>query len=153
MRTQAGRMAELVEELQESLLGQWIEEGYQGRGVSSAARNDGARSLLTAIRQGLTAEGDPLAFDAPAWDSLRDALAAFSSSDAAQGRLAGDTSRFILAMKRPVFVALQQRLAADTGKLMESVLWISSLVDAMAQFTAEAYQRTREDMILRQQRE
>jgi rsbT co-antagonist protein RsbR len=150
---QGGRMTELLEALQESLLGQWIEEDYEGRGVSSAARKESARSMLAAIRQGLTADGDPLRFDAPAWDSLRDALAEFSSSNAAQGRSVGDTSRFILAVKRPVFLALQRRLAADTGKLMDAVHWISALADAMAQFTAEAYQRTREDMIHRQQRE
>ncbi len=153
MEMRDGRMAELLEALQESLLGYWIEESYEGKGVSSAARKESARSLLAAIRKGVTSNGDPSHFDGPSWDSLRDALAEFSSSNAAQGRSAGDTSRFILAVKRPVFVALQQRLAADTGKLMDSVQWISALVDAMAQFTAEAYQRTRDDMILRQQRE
>jgi rsbT co-antagonist protein RsbR len=146
-------MKELLEALQESLLDRWIEESYEGKGISSGVRKENGRAMLAAIREGLTADGDPLRFDAPAWTALRDALAAFSSSNAAQGRSAGDTSRFILAVKRPIFVVLKERLAADTGRLMDSVQWISALVDGMAQFTAEAYQRMREDMIQRQQRE
>jgi rsbT co-antagonist protein RsbR len=56
-------------------------------------------------------------------------------------------------LKRPIFLALQQRLGSDAAGLMSSVLWASELVDAMAQFTAAAYQASREEMIQRQQRE
>jgi rsbT co-antagonist protein RsbR len=145
-------VAKLLEESRDALLSQWIEEEYAGKGVSSIARKESARAMLAALGMGIAAGGEPSRLDDPAWQALRDALADVSSSDAAQGRSAGDTGRFILALKRPLFLALQQR-AGDPGQVMEAILWVTALVDTMAQFTIEAYQRTREDMIERQQRD
>ena len=153
MGAPGARVAELLESSGETLLSQWIEENYEGRGASSAARKENARSVLAGLAQGIAAGGEPLRFDAPAWEALCEALREVSATDAAQGRTAGDTSRFILALKRPILLALQQRAGNDTRALMESVLWVSAMADAMAQFTATAYQRTREEMIQRQQRE
>jgi rsbT co-antagonist protein RsbR len=146
-------VGQLLEEGRQSLLVEWNDASPRdGRG-SSAARTEDSRALLEALEAGIAANGDAAKFEAPAWSALRDVLADVSSSDAAQGRSAGQTSGFILALKRPIFLALQQRLGSDAAALMSSILWVSQLVDAMAQFTAAAYQTSREEMIQRQQRE
>jgi rsbT co-antagonist protein RsbR len=153
MNAQGAKVAELLEAAQESLPGQWVDQDFAGKGVSTAGRKENAGAIIGALKDGIAANGDPRQFDAPPWDMLRNALADVSSSDAAQGRSAGETSGFILALKQPIFRGLQQRLHQDAGALMEAVLWSAGLVDAMAQFTASVYQRTREDMIRRQQLE
>jgi rsbT co-antagonist protein RsbR len=146
-------LAKLLKEVREALLSDWMDESRAGRSDSGVDRMEHARTMLLALEQGITADGDPQQFDSPAWEGLRHALADVSASDAAQGRSAGETSRFILSVKRPVFLRLQQQAGKDVGDLMDSVLWASALVDAMAQFTASSYQQSREDMILRQQQE
>ena len=112
-----------------------------------------AGDLLQALRRGLEQGGDPEALDGPAWASLRDALEGLSRSRVAQGQTAADTSAFVLGLKRPLFSGLQQKMANDPKAAMDNMWAITQLVDRMAQWTVSAYQRTREDVIKRQQQE
>jgi len=88
-----------------------------------------------------------------AWNDVKKALEALSASRAAQGATAGSTSRLILALKTPLFSALQKALANDAPALVVAIMDVSTKLDAMAQWTADAYQRSREDLISRQQQE
>jgi rsbT co-antagonist protein RsbR len=101
----------------------------------------------------LRAKGDVGAFEGIAWERLRGVLESLSRSRAAQGATAGETSWFLLSFKRPLFARLQQHLANEPPMLVASLWAVSSLVDRMAQFTLEVYQRSREDIIKRQQDE
>jgi rsbT co-antagonist protein RsbR len=91
--------------------------------------------------------------ESPEWASVRDALESLSRSRVAQGQTAGDTSAFILAFKRPLFTLIQRTHAANAQLAMDAMWNASVLVDNMAQRTVTAYQRTREDVIRRQQQE
>jgi rsbT co-antagonist protein RsbR len=63
------------------------------------------------------------------------------------------TSAFVLALKRPLFTGVQQQLASDPKAAMDMMWSITLLVDRMAQWTVSSYQRTREEVIHRQQQE
>src|SRR5687767_10591477 len=92
---------------EERILNEWLEEA----GAGSSRTSDGgkrsmradAEGILRAMRQGLQAGGDPESFQAAGWSALRGALENLSRSRAAAGQSAGDTSAFVLALKRPVF--------------------------------------------------
>ncbi|MES2532254.1 MAG: STAS domain-containing protein [Pseudomonadota bacterium] len=112
-----------------------------------------ASEILRLMRDALQAGVDPARFDAPEWASLREALATLSSSRAAKGQSVGDTSRFVLAMKKPLFASVQRRLATDPSAIGGALWALSTLVDRMAQHTATTYQQAREDIIRRQQEE
>ena len=112
-----------------------------------------AGEIARAVHDGLRAEGDVGAFEGAAWERLRGVLESLSRSRAAQGATAGETSWFLLSFKRPLFARLQQHLAAEPPMLVASLWAVSSLVDKMAQYTLEVYQRSREDVISRQQEE
>lgn len=131
----------------------WLQES--GAGATEAARRSMAgdvAALLRSVRDGLKAGADPEAFQSAPWTSLRDALAALSRSRAAQGQSAGDTSVFVLTLKRPLFTALQRK--GLDAQVQVAALWtLSTLVDRMAQWTVNTYQQTREDIIRRQQQE
>lgn len=121
------------------------------RGLQSEVRESG--ELLSAIVSSVRANGNTENFDEAPWAAVRDYLSALSRSRAAQGSTAADTSRFVLALKRPVFSGLQRLFPNDAAALVESTLEVSTLIDNMAQFTVATYQRTREDIIVRQQQE
>jgi rsbT co-antagonist protein RsbR len=136
---------------------QWLAELREG-GVSRTAADMQALGvqvdgLVAALEAGLRAGGDTAAFDGAAWNSLRDVLAQLSATRAAQGASAGDTSLVVLALKKPLFAALQKTVDADPQRLVSTLWTVSTLVDKMAQHTVNTYQRTREAIIERQQQE
>jgi rsbT co-antagonist protein RsbR len=110
-----------------------------------------AAELVQSLRTGLEQDGDVKALESPAWAALRESLEALSRSRVAQGQTAAETSAFVLALKRPLFAALQR--SADPAAAMSAMWALSLLVDKMAQWTVSSYQRTREDVIKRQQQE
>ncbi len=113
-----------------------------------------ATALVQRLRDILQAGGDAARFETGSeWGGLRDHLAEFSSALAAQGQSAEKTSMFVLALKRPLFPMLQERLADDPQALASTLLELSTLVDLLAQHTANTFQAAREQIIRRQQEE
>jgi len=140
----------------EEFVKDWMAEvSASGGSLGSSAltiQND-ARELLEALRSAIAADADLGRLDDAPWAKTRAVLTALSQSRAAQGAGAGDTSQFVMAFKRPLFIGLQKHLAADSKAAFDAA-WVGSrLVDRLAQFTATIYQRTREEVINRQQAE
>ena len=147
-------LAELLGADPEAVLQEWLAEVNVSGGSGAGAASQGeAKQLLEALANGLRAGADPGQLDQPAWDPLRRTLEALSASRAAQGATAGATSHFVLALKRPAFTRLQQRLGTDAAALAQSLWGVTTLVDQMAQWTATTYQRSRDEIIARQQHE
>lgn len=122
-------------------------------GASAATLQNDARELLGALRTAIAADADLGRLDDAPWAATRAVLTALSQSRAAQGASAGDTSQFVMAFKRPLFIGLQKHLAADPKAAFDAAWVASRMVDRLAQFTATTYQRQREDVISRQQQE
>ena len=139
-----------------AFLSSWTQ---QARGAAKSSQDAtermsaDAHKLIAGLEAGLAANADPAAFESAPWAVLRDALAALSASSAAQGISAGDTSRFVLAIKRPLFDALLAKHGNDPRALADGIWWATTLADHMAQFTVTTYQKAREALIVRQQQE
>src|SRR5580765_3149891 len=134
----------------------WIAQAGSGLGTAKAGSDRmaaEANKLIQGLEVGVRSGGDPARFEDEAWTLLRDALAALSASSAAQGVSAGDTSRFVLAIKRPLFDEFRSKHGKDPQALVEGVWWATALADNMAQFTVTTYQKAREAIINRQQEE
>jgi rsbT co-antagonist protein RsbR len=131
----------------------WIDEAGAKDANARRSMEAEAKEIANTLRQALSAEADVASFDSAPWAELRHALESLSRSRAARGQSAGDTSLFILAMKKPLFTGLQQQLGADPALLMEAVWAASMLVDKIAQHTVATFQQAREDIIKRQQEE
>jgi len=131
---------------------EWIQEG--GGTLTEGARRAmeaEAAELVQGLRSGFEEGGEVGAFEARPWAAARETLEALSRSRVAQGQTAAETSAFVLSLKRPLFSALQR--SADPAAAMAHMWSVSLLVDKMAQWTVSAYQRTREEVIQRQQQE
>lgn len=155
MRQENQRLADLLRDDEDTIVRGWTTEYHAnagGRGFSqrlAAEQTELLRGLEAAVR----ADGDASSFEsANQWTPVRQALAQLSASRAAQGETADVTSAFVLALKRPIFDGLQ-RHRGDVDRQIE-VLWVaSSIIDRMAQWTMSTYQKSREDIIARQQHE
>ncbi|OWQ92220.1 polyvinylalcohol dehydrogenase [Roseateles aquatilis] len=154
MKQNSAAVEDLLTTQREQVLAEWRNELAStagGRSLSSDSRE--TDELINAILVGVRASGNTENFDDTPWNHVRDVLAGLSRSRAAQGATAAETSRFVLALKRPLFAGLQRRFGGQPEVLIEATWEISSLLDNMAQYTVSTYQRSREEVIARQQQE
>ncbi|HEY8359228.1 MAG TPA: STAS domain-containing protein [Ramlibacter sp.] len=155
MNPQNEAVARLLAQHEEQIIGEWLQEaGAASSRVTDAGRRSmrgEAEEILHGLRNALQAGGDAESFLGAEWGPLRQTLEGLSRSRAAQGQSAGDTSMFVLAVKRPLFGLIQKNVAAE-GQL--AAVWtISAVADRMAQVTVTVYQQAREDLIRRQQQD
>ncbi|WP_423197096.1 MULTISPECIES: STAS domain-containing protein [unclassified Cupriavidus] len=155
MRQENQRLADLLRDDEDTIVRGWTAEYHAnagGRGISQRLAAE-QTELLRGLAAAVHADGDASSFESGnQWTPVRHALAQLSASRAAQGETADVTSAFVLALKRPIFDGLQ-RHRGEVDRQIE-VLWAaSSIVDRMAQWTMSTYQKSREDIIARQQHE
>ena len=124
--------------------GDWLAEvgssGTAGAASSTAAHD--VRELHEALVEALRMDPRLDAFEAAPFQRLRGVLASLSASRAAQGASAGETSQFVMALKRPLFVGLRNAAALGVDERFDANWAASLLVDRMAQ--DEHYAKVRE---------
>jgi rsbT co-antagonist protein RsbR len=98
-------------------------------------------------------DGGAADVEAPSWRPLRELLASISVSRARKGFTPTETATFVFSLKEPLFARLRAELAGDPALLAEETLHASRLLDALGLYTAEVYQKGREEVIARQQGE
>jgi rsbT co-antagonist protein RsbR len=98
-------------------------------------------------------DGNVTDTDGPSFAPLREILADLSRTRALAGFSPTETAKFILSLKQPLFARLRAVLAAEPDRLAAETLTGSELIDALGLFMMEAFQRAREEVIIRQQTE
>jgi len=152
MQTATQALEALLREEGDAVLDLWSRELRDtGARLGTGAQTE-RQQLLAGLLAALQGGAPTDDIQAPAWDELRNRLDQLSRSWAAQGLPAAETTSFLLAFKRPLFEGLQRRLASGAGQT-EAVWAVSSLIDRLAQWMLAVYQRSREDIIQRQQQE
>jgi rsbT co-antagonist protein RsbR len=84
---------------------------------------------------------------------VREFLEGISRSRVAQGFSSDETASFIFSLKKPFFAALRVDAGSDANALADQVWKATELLDALGLHTVKAYQKSREEVINRQQRE
>jgi rsbT co-antagonist protein RsbR len=154
MVDQRSRLAAVVRDHESHILAEWTSllakatRGKQDRNEVEEQARDFVRLLVPAMSQ--DGSGD---IDGPAFSKLREMLTGLSSSRARQGSTPSETATFILSFKEPVFARLREEYRADAESLAREMWAATLLLDKLGLFTTEAFQKTREDIIVRQQRE
>lgn len=88
-----------------------------------------------------------------AYDPLREMLAEVSRTRAIQGFNTRETASFVFSIKQPLFNAIRETLGKDSGAMADEMWLTTEVIDALGLYTAEAYLKTREETIRRQQEE
>ena len=89
----------------------------------------------------------------PTWEPVRDMLDSVSASRTQQGFSPSEVATFIFSFKKPLFTRLRDELAAKPEQLTDETWSANVLLDKLGLYTTEVYQRTREEVINRQQDE
>ena len=89
----------------------------------------------------------------PAFKSTLEMLDGFSRSRSLQGFTPSETATFVFSLKQPLFMALRKSGENDPLELVDKMLTADLLLDKLGLYTTEVYQRSREEVIRRQQDE
>jgi rsbT co-antagonist protein RsbR len=79
-------------------------------------------------------------------------LARVSESRALQGFSPSETATFVFSLKQPLFKQLREGVA-DANALADEIWATTTVLDALGLYTTEVYQKTRNEIITRQQQE
>jgi len=88
-----------------------------------------------------------------AWDDVRHMLEELSRSHAVNGLPPSHTATFILSLKEALFPKVHSAFSTDAQKLANATWTLTTLLDQLALYTADVYQKGREAVISRQQQE
>jgi rsbT co-antagonist protein RsbR len=151
------RLPQLLEGRESHILDQWIKAQLAGplsrRGmIPDSEVRDQSREFLGLLRHAV-GKGSLDSMEGAAWQGVRDGLADISRSRSTQGFSASETATFVFSLKQPVFNALRDEYGADAAGLVEEIWKTSALLDKLGLYTTEVFQKSREEIILRQQEE
>lgn len=149
-------IARVLERHDKDLLAGWIDGQLQSVGlrrdlIDETVLREQSRQFLRLLRDATATGSDDLR-DA-AWEPVREVLGAVSESRARLGFTPTETAMFVFSLKAPLFARLRQQLGSDTRALDEHAWNATVLLDRLGLYTTEVYQKSREDVIVRQQQE
>lgn len=152
------RLSEILIKNETDLLANWQSEQKaqlvrKGMSVLKESELRGqCKEFLNLLLEAMqSAESDDI--QAAAWASVRGFLNDLSRSWGLQGYSPSETASFIFSAKKPIFTLLRKELAKEPQAIADETQWSSDLLDKLGLFTTEAYQKTREEVIIRQQQE
>ena len=152
----ATRISELIQEHQAEIGAEWLAQLEALTVRSSVVSREQLRAhcqqFLAAFTNAARA-GELQNIEHRSWDEVRDLLSEISASRARNGSTPSETASFVFSLKQPLFTHLNVGFAGDPAALA-NVSWIvSTLLDKLGLYTIESFQRTRDQVIVRQQQE
>jgi len=149
------KIPELLEIYETELLTAWHQELVATNArrslIKDAELQEECREFLRLLRTAVQ-QGNLTNLQAPEWQEVREMLTSVSRSRSHKGFTPSETASFVFSFKQPLFNRLGQQLK-DSAELSEAIWQATTLLDRLGLLTVEAYQKAREEVILRQQEE
>ncbi|HLK66842.1 MAG TPA: STAS domain-containing protein [Bryobacteraceae bacterium] len=151
------RIPQILKQHESELLEEWIAAQKGAVGPKSSLKRDGelreqAHSFLNLLQQA-TQPGNVTNTESAEWQPVRGFLSEFSSERARQGYSPTETATFVFSLKQPLFQRLQSEFPSDPAGSAEETWAATRMLDQLGLFVTEVYQKSREEVIIRQQQE
>ncbi len=151
------RLSALIERREVALVDEWLKllrsaPGIRPDRVSDVQLQENARTFLAALRQGLSF-GNLSDLSRSEWGDMQNFLKDLSRQRAEQGFTPSETATFVFSFKKPLFDSLRKELGNDADALAEQTWQATNVMDRLGLETMEVFQKTREEIIQRQQQE
>ena len=156
MRGTSSRLPEIIAKHEQDLLDQWIKEQTSSATrrpdlLSEADLREQSRALLNGIRNAIQ-RGRLDDITGSEWQTVRDVLNEVSRAQAQMGFSPSEMATFVFSLKQPLFARLRAEIR-ETDPLVDEMWAASTLLDKLGLHTTEVYQKSREEVILRQQQD
>ncbi len=148
------QLASIIDAHEQQILDEWTKDLRRSESLESHRLKESelvgqAKTFFAQLRRAIREGG--LDTSSNAYNDVKEFLAELSHSRALKGFSQSETAVFVFALKRPLFAAV-----SSGGELARSALqvWeLSQVLDELGLLTMETYQKSREEVIVRQQRE
>lgn len=156
MTTASSRLGDIINKHHANLLDQWLSSllarlGRRDAGAENELRQQASR-FLSLVGKSLQTSGSTET-ESAIWEDVRQLLSDISAIRVRQGYNSVETATFVFSLKSPVIEYLRQELESEPDGLINAILMANELFDKLGLVTVDAYQRTREQVILRQQQD
>ncbi|MBD2563408.1 STAS domain-containing protein [Nostoc linckia FACHB-391] len=149
------KIPEILETFEADLLSEWTQElatvNIRRGLIKEAELKEECREFLSLFRIAV-GQGKLTNIQAAVWEDMREILSSISRSRSQKGFTPSETATFVFSFKQPLFNRMRQQLK-DPVELGEEIWLATNLLDQLGLLTVEVYQKTREEVILRQQEE
>ncbi|HEX8439063.1 STAS domain-containing protein [Archangium sp.] len=151
------RIHEILKKYPSELLDEWLttmtasgvrRDALMKEGELRDQCADFLRLLTRALEQGNVSDTT-----ASVYAPVRELLERLSRSRSLQGFSPADTATFIFSLKQPLFNRLRGEYVKEAEVVAEEMWCATILLDKLGLYTTEIHQRTREEVIIRQQQE
>jgi rsbT co-antagonist protein RsbR len=145
----------LLDKHEKQILEDWLAEQARAGGAGSERETDAMEHSARFLKE-LRQAADSGRYDnihAPAWDSTREILETVSRTRALRGSTPSQTATFIFSLKAPLFKLLRRECRDDADRLATETWAITEILDKLGLYTTEVFQKSREEIIARQQQE
>jgi rsbT co-antagonist protein RsbR len=147
----------MIERHEKDLLAAWMkaladEGGLRSGRIKEAELRVQCESFLRALHDAI-ATGGMADINAPSFATVRDLLASISRARAMQGYTPSETAIFVFSLKQQLFAQIGHDYANDPEGLARETWNATTLLDKLGLYTIEAYHKSREEVIRRQQEE
>jgi len=153
MSKSENQMVRILKSGDKEILNDWLNElkssaSADGR-ISASELQSHAKEFLKLLGEsGIEKSGEISSAGAA---PLRTFLETLSRSRAVQGFTSEQTATFIFSLKRPIFNRLRRDFSKDAARLAEETMLASDLIDRLGLYTVVAFQKSREEIISRQE--
>lgn len=151
------RIPGILQKFQAELLTEWIrEQTTPGVIRNTLIMEDELRGHcqeFMALLVDATKGGQMTDVRGAAFVRIREMLERISRTRGDQGLTPSETATFVFSLKRPLFARMRKELEGEPGALFQELWAATELLDKLGLFTTEVHQRSREEVISRQQAE
>ncbi|MEI2581829.1 STAS domain-containing protein [Scytonema sp. PRP1] len=150
------KIPEVVEKYEAQLLADWIQAlvaNNASKGlIKETQLREECQEFLSLLKASVH-NGNLSNVQSSEWRSVREMLTSVSRTRSQKGFTPSETATFILSFKQPLFARLREELAGDANALLDDTWLATTVIDQLGLLTIEAYQKSREEVIIRQQEE
>ena len=150
------KLAEIFQKYQADIITDWIKEMSAANRrkdlMSESELKQQTNELLHAITEALRS-GNSSDIRTSHWAPVREMITSISSSRAKQGFTPTETASFVFSLKQPISNRIRKEFGKDPDALFEELSASNFLIDNLGLYSADAYVKTREQVIVRQQEE
>lgn len=149
-------VSSIVADRFEEVLQRWLQlqlsdNTFRPELINEAQLHEQSRTFLGLFHA--VADGATSDINAPEWGDVREFLAELSRSRARQGFSPSETATFVFSLKQPLLAERRKEIGNDVDALEAEAWALTVVIDKLGLYTMEVYQKTREEVVLRQQEE
>jgi len=155
-RNETGAVAQLVADYEKEIAVEWLDllkkaGALQTGRIKEAELQAQCGNFLDLLQHALGKVGTNVAHDA--YQPVREMLGELSRSRTVQGFSPSEIATFVFSLKQPLFNTISRAKGVGSAELTQIMWSMTLLLDNLGLYTLEVFQKTREAVISRQNRE